>query len=40
MAEDQLLEEHRRTWQSFVKLVTVSTALVVVTLLLMALFLL
>jgi hypothetical protein len=40
MAQDELLEEHRRTWHGFCKLLTYSTAGVVVILILMALFLL
>jgi len=40
MANDQLLEEHRQTWKGFVRLVFFSTAAVVITLALMAIFLL
>jgi hypothetical protein len=40
MAQDELLEEHRRTWHGFCQLMTYSTAGVVITLSLMALFLL
>jgi hypothetical protein len=41
MADDnQLLNEHKQTWKSFVRLLTVSTIAVVVVLALMALFLL
>lgn len=40
MAEDQMLRDHERTWGGFVKLIVYSTAAVVVTLALMAIFLL
>lgn len=40
MANDQLLEEHRRTWKGFVRLITYSAAATVITLALMAIFLL
>jgi len=40
MADDQLLREHQQIWKSFVRFITISTALVVITLLLMAFFLL
>ena len=40
MANDQMLEEHRRQWHGFVKLMGWSLAAVVVTLVLMAIFLL
>jgi Ni,Fe-hydrogenase I cytochrome b subunit len=40
MSEDQLLREHQQIWKGFVRFITWSTAFVVVTLLLMALFLL
>lgn len=40
MSDEQLLPEHQQTWKGFVRLITWCTALVVVTLALMALFLL
>jgi len=40
MANDQLLEEHRRTWKGFVRLITYSAAATVITRALMAIFLL
>ena len=40
MAEDHLLREHQQIWKGFVRFITISTGLVIVTLLLMALFLL
>ncbi len=40
MSDDQLLREHQQNWKGFVRLVTWSTAFVVVVLLLMAAFLL
>lgn len=40
MSDDRLLEEHKNSWQSFVKLSVWSTAFVVVVLVLMAIFLL
>jgi hypothetical protein len=40
MADDQLLREHQDIWKGFVRFITVSTVLVVITLLLMAFFLL
>jgi Ni,Fe-hydrogenase I cytochrome b subunit len=40
MANDQLLEEHRQTWKGFVRLVVFSAGAVVITLALMAIFLL
>lgn len=40
MADDQLLEEHRRTWHGFIKLMVWSTVGTVIILVLMALFLL
>ncbi|RMD62008.1 MAG: aa3-type cytochrome c oxidase subunit IV [Alphaproteobacteria bacterium] len=40
MAQQDLLEEHRQTWRGFVKLITYSAAAVIVTLVLMAIFLL
>lgn len=40
MAEDQLLREHEQIWKGFVRFITISTVLVIVTLLLMAFFLL
>lgn len=40
MSDDTMLEEHRRTFSGFVRLLAYSTAAVVVVLALMALFLL
>ena len=40
MSDDQLLREHQQIWKGFVRFITWSTAFVVITLLLMALFLL
>ena len=40
MSDDKMLEEHRRTWDSFVKLMTWSTIGVIVVLVGMAIFLL
>lgn len=40
MTDDQLLREHQQVWKGFVRFITISTGLVAVTLLLMALFLL
>lgn len=40
MADDQLLREHQDIWKGFVRFISVSTVLVVITLLLMAFFLL
>lgn len=40
MADDRLLREHQDIWKGFVRFITISTGLVVVTLLLMAWFLL
>jgi hypothetical protein len=40
MADDQLLNEHQQIWKGFVRFITISTVLVIVTLALMALFLL
>ena len=40
MTDDQLLPQHERTWKGFVRFMTMSAALVVATLVLMALFLL
>ena len=40
MADDQMLYEHRKTWNSFVRLIIWSTAAIVITLILMAIFLL
>jgi len=39
MADDKILEEHRKTWRGFVWLMTVSTVATVLTLALMAIFL-
>ncbi|MHA1599294.1 MAG: aa3-type cytochrome c oxidase subunit IV [Alphaproteobacteria bacterium] len=39
MADDKILEEHRKTWNGFVWLIGCSTAACVLTLALMALFL-
>ena len=38
MADQEMVERHRRTWQGFVKLLTWSTAATVVILLLMLIF--
>jgi hypothetical protein len=41
MAEDnQLLNKHKQTWKGFVRLITVSSAIIVIALILMAAFLL
>ena len=40
MAENEMLAQHRRTWNGFVKLITYSTVAVIITLALMAIFLL
>ncbi|HEY9538575.1 MAG TPA: aa3-type cytochrome c oxidase subunit IV [Kiloniellaceae bacterium] len=40
MADDRLLREHQQNWKGFVRFITISTALVIATLGLMALFLL
>lgn len=40
MSDDQLLREHQRNWKGFVRFITWSTALVVIALILMAIFLL
>jgi len=40
MSDDRLLEEHRQSWQGFVRLATWSTVFVVIVLILMAIFLL
>ena len=40
MAENEMLEQHRRTWHGFCQLMGYSTAAIVVTLVLMAIFLL
>jgi hypothetical protein len=39
MADQQMLERHRKTWHGFVKLIFYAVAVVAVTLLLMAAFL-
>jgi hypothetical protein len=39
MADQQMLDEHKRTWRGFVKLMTYSIAASVIILLLMAIFL-
>ena len=39
MADQQMIEEHRRTWRGFAKLMTYSTAAAAIVLLLMAIFL-
>jgi hypothetical protein len=39
MSDDQMLHEHQKTWHGFVKLIQYSTAAVVITLVLMAIFL-
>ena len=40
MSDESMLQEHRATYLSFVRLMTVSTIAVVITLILMAIFLL
>jgi len=40
MADDQLLREHQQIWMGFKRFITVSSVLVIITLGLMALFLL
>jgi hypothetical protein len=40
MQDDQLLREHQDIWKGFTRFITVSTVLVIITLGLMALFLL
>ena len=40
MADDSMLQEHRKTYQGFVRLFTVSTGLVALILILMAIFVL
>ena len=40
MADDSMLQEHRKTYEGFVRLLTVSSALVALTLVLMAIFVL
>jgi hypothetical protein len=40
MSDDHMLHEHQKSWQGFVKLITFSTAAVILTLALMAIFLL
>ena len=40
MSDDQMLHEHQKTWHGIVKLLTYSTAAAVITLILMAIFLL
>ena len=40
MSDDHMLHEHQKSWQGFVKLISYSTAAVVITLVLMAIFLL
>jgi len=40
MSNDQLLHEHQQIWKGFVRFITISTALVVIALALMAFFLL
>lgn len=40
MTDDNLLREHQQNWKGFVRFITIASGLVVVTLLLMALFLL
>ena len=39
MSDQQMLDEHQKTWNGFVKLITRSTAAAAVTLLLMRIFL-
>ncbi|HEY9548019.1 MAG TPA: aa3-type cytochrome c oxidase subunit IV [Kiloniellaceae bacterium] len=40
MTDDNLLREHQQIWKGFVRFITISSGLVILTLLLMALFLL
>ncbi len=40
MSDDQLLREHQQIWKGFVRFITISTGLVVLSLILMAIFLL
>lgn len=40
MTDDHLLREHQQIWKGFVRFITISSGLVILTLLLMALFLL
>ena len=40
MSDDQLLREHQQIWKGFTRFITVSTVAVVITLALMAIFLL
>jgi hypothetical protein len=40
MPDDHMLREHQKSWHGFVRLITVSTAAVALTLVLMAIFLL
>mgnify|MGYP000002911487 FL=1 len=40
MSDDQLLREHQQIWKGFVRFITISTVLVVISLALMAVFLL
>lgn len=40
MSDDQLLREHQQIWKGFVRFISISTVLVVISLALMALFLL
>lgn len=39
MSDDKMLQEHRKTWHDFVKLTVISTAVVVLVLSLMGIFL-
>ena len=40
MADDPMLEEHKKSWNDFIRLTSYSTVFVVVVLVLMAIFLL
>ena len=39
MSDDKMLQEHRKTWHDFVKLAVITTAVVVLILALMGIFL-
>jgi hypothetical protein len=39
MSQDEMLVEHKKTWHGFVKLIVISTAVVVIPLALMGIFL-
>jgi hypothetical protein len=40
MADDHLTREHQQIWKGFVRFITISTVSIIITLLLMAIFLL